>query len=180
MGNKTHINSAKLFVGKGVTLMVSWDDFLHLNQRFFVAFIAAVIAIWVMIVNVEIDSTIQTLILTLSPIIVAYWWPEAKREPVVRQDPEDPTKLKGEGGKTSRKSVSGFDPDVAVALAFAFLLYLGVQAYLAYQAPPDLTELLASQAPPDLTEPAAPPGWAKIVIGLLPVIVGALTSPKQS
>jgi hypothetical protein len=66
MGNKTHINSAKLFVGKGVTLMVSWDDFLHLNQKFFVAFIAAVIAIWVMIVNVEIDSTIQTLILTLS------------------------------------------------------------------------------------------------------------------
>jgi hypothetical protein len=99
---------------------------------------------------------------------VAYWWPEASRaEPVARQDPEDPTKRIVER-TTSRKTEWGFDPDVAVALAVAFFLYVGVQAWLAIQ------------AAPDLTEPAAPPRWAKFVIGLAPVVVGALTSPDQS
>jgi hypothetical protein len=144
--------------------MTSWDDLWHRNQTFFAAFVAAIIAIWVMLVNVEIDATIQTLILTLSPIIVAYWWPEASRPEATDPNTHRDTRT------TSRKSDWGLDPDVAVALAVALFLYVGVQAWLAFGAGPDLQDA-------DLT---VTPWWAKILMGVLPVFVGAITSPDQS
>jgi len=140
----------------------SGEEFGKQNAKFYIAALAAGIAIWVMSLDVEIDSTIQTLILTLSPIIVAYLWPEANRSF------RNPRTFEITHN-TSRKTESGFDPDVAVALAVAFVIYVGVQVYLGYA---DLLPTDTSSSSEGI------PWWAKALMAGFPVLVGALTSPN--
>jgi hypothetical protein len=140
------------FVGKGATVMpwklASTNEIYSYNRKFAVALVAAGIAIWVMIFHVEIDATIETLILTLSPIIVAYWCPEPNREAA--------------NAPAARKSPSGFDSDVVVALIAALVIYVGLQFFVGLTSNGTLEDL---------------PWGVKSLIALVPVIVGILTSP---
>ena len=73
----------KGFVEKGEKVMASnyfgpanaSAELVGILPKFGAALVAAVIASFVLILGVEIDPTIETLILALSPVIVGYWWP---------------------------------------------------------------------------------------------------------
>jgi len=102
------------------------EGVLDYLNKWFAAAVAAGIAIWVIKMNVEIDSTIETLILALSPVIASYLWP-----------PTNGRLNKREAQKAWTNPLS-IDRDVLWALVVALVLYVIAQRFL-----PELEWLVA-------------------------------------
>jgi hypothetical protein len=52
-----------------------YDDCTQSNRKILVALIAGVLAALVATTGVEIDPTMETLIVAAAPLILGYWWP---------------------------------------------------------------------------------------------------------
>jgi hypothetical protein len=81
--------------------------------KFAAALVAAIIAGFVLMFGVEIDKTVETLILALAPVITAYWWPNT-------------------GNVNRATSDWAIDRNVALALGAALVVYFLAQVVLKY------------------------------------------------
>jgi hypothetical protein len=88
-------------------------DLIASVPKFAAALVAAIIAGFVLLFGVEIDKTIETLILALAPVIAAYRWPNTGN---VNRDTSD----------------WAIDRNVALALGAALAIYFLAQVVLKY------------------------------------------------
>jgi hypothetical protein len=140
----------------------SWG-FLDYFQKWLVAAVATAIAVWVMIIDVEIDSTIETLILALSPIIVSYLWPPTEG------------RLKTRIARSDSNNDLSVDRDVFWAMVAALVIYVIAQAILVYTGAADLQ--LTDTTGAAETKETRPIVIAKALVAIVPVGVGALWKP---
>jgi hypothetical protein len=137
--------------------------FLDYYQQWLVALVATAIAVWVMIIDVEIDSTIETLILALSPVIVGYVWPPTKERLRKRTDRSD-----------SNNELS-VDRDVFWAMVAALVIYVIAQVILVNTGAADLQ--LTDTTGTAETKETSLTATAKFLVAIVPVGMGALTPP---
>jgi hypothetical protein len=104
-------------------------DAVGSTPKFGAALVAAIVAGFVLMFGVEIDKTIETLILALAPVITAYWWPNT-------------------GNVNRGTSDWTIDRNVALALGAALVVYFLAQLGLKYwDTDPRIVEVIVALVP---------------------------------